>query len=124
AIAIEQSETRAQRISKNAQTIGVERLQVINGSAPECLDGLAKPDCVFVGGGLSEDMLQYLTGKLSKGTRIVCNAVTLESEALLAKMSRSLGGELLRIELSHAGALGKKHGWKAAYPVVQWGLTL
>ncbi len=124
AIAIEQSEARAQRISENAQTIGVERLQVINGSAPECLDGLAKPDCVFVGGGLSEDMLQYLTGKLSKGTRIVCNAVTLESEALLAKMSRSLGGELLRIELSHAGALGKKHGWKAAYPVVQWGLTL
>ena len=124
AIAIEQNETRARRISENSAALGVDRLRVINGNAPDCLEGLEKPDCVFVGGGLSEELVQYLVGNLAKGTRIVCNAVTLESEALLAKTCHSLGGELLRIELSHAGALGNKHGWKAAYPVVQWSVTL
>ena len=124
AISIEKSEARAQRIDENSAAFGVERLRVITGSAPDCLEGLEKPDCVFIGGGLSEKLLQYLIGNLAKGTRIVCNAVTLESEALLAKSCYTLGGELLRIELSHAGALGKKHGWKAAYPVVQWRVTL
>ena len=97
---------------------------MINGNAPECLEGLEQPQCVFIGGGLNEKLVQYLVGNLAKGTRIVCNAVTLESEALLAKTCQTLGGELLRIELSHAGALGNKHGWKAAYPVVQWSVTL
>ena len=124
AIAIEQNETRAQRISENSAALGVDRLRVINGNAPDCLEELEKPDCVFVGGGLNDDLVQYLVGNLAKGTRIVCNAVTLESEALLTKTCHSLGGELLRIELSHAGALGNKHGWKAAYPVVQWSVTL
>ena len=124
AIAIEQNETRAQRISENSAALGVDRLRVINGNAPDCLEELEKPDCVFVGGGLNDDLVQYLVGNLAKGTRIVCNAVTLESEALLTKTCHSLGGELLRIELSHAGALGRKHGWKAAYPVVQWSVTL
>lgn len=124
AIAIEQNETRARRISENSAALGVDRLRVINGNSPECLEGLEQPQCVFVGGGLNEKLVQYLVGNLAKGTRIVCNAVTLESEALLAKTCKTLGGELLRIELSHAGALGNKHGWKAAYPVVQWSVTL
>ena len=124
AIAIESNPERADRIAENARSLGVDRLCVINASAPDCLENLTHPDCVFVGGGLSEEMLTFLTTHLQKGTRLVCNAVTLESEALLAKMSKSLGGELLRIELSHAGALGAKKGWKAAYPVVQWSVTL
>lgn len=57
---------------------------------------------------------------LPAGTRIVANAVTLESEALLAGWQARVGGSLLRIELAQASALGSRRGWKAAYPVVQW----
>ncbi|MCE8458206.1 cobalamin biosynthesis bifunctional protein CbiET, partial [Rhodovulum sulfidophilum] len=41
-------------------------------------------------------------------------------ESLLALWHAAHGGELLRIELAEARPLGRKRGWRAAYPVVQW----
>jgi precorrin-6Y C5,15-methyltransferase (decarboxylating) len=55
---------------------------------------------------------------------LVANAVTLESEALLAQWHARLGGELLRMEMASAAPLGTRRGWKAAYPLVQWSVTL
>ncbi len=123
ATAIEADPTRAARLSANAAALGADRVQVVTGRAPEGLDGLPAPDAVFVGGGLSAALLERLA-TLPDGTRIVANAVTLESEALLAAWQARLGGDLLRIELSRAAPLGTRRGWKAAYPVVQWSVTL
>lgn len=120
-------EPRADRIAlihANAQALGVEdRLTVIHSSFDPAAD-LSPPSAVFIGGGLSEDMLFDLTGLLPTGTRIVANAVTLESEALLTQAQSDLGGDLMRIEIAHADAMGRKRGWKAAYPIVQWSATL
>lgn len=124
ATTIEPRQDRASRIGENAARLGVDRLKVVTGTAPEALDGLDRPDAVFIGGGLSSELLDWLTGTLTTGTRIVANAVTLESEALLIAAQAAHGGELLRCELSQAGALGPKRGWKAAYPIVQWSVTL
>ncbi|MTI03852.1 cobalamin biosynthesis bifunctional protein CbiET, partial [Roseibium sp. RKSG952] len=121
---IEPREDRAERIRRNADTLGQDRLNVVHGTAPDGLSGLPLPDVVFIGGGLSEELLVWLQSNLSIGTRLVANAVTLESEALLAKWHDKLGGELLRIELAQASALGPRRGWKSAYPVVQWSVTL
>lgn len=115
---------RAQRIGRNAAALGQDRLQVVNGAAPQALAGLELPDTVFVGGGLSAAMLDWLTAQLRPGTRLVANAVTLESEALLATAQARHGGELLRIELAQSTALGTRRGWKSAYPVVQWSVVL
>ena len=41
------------------------------------------------------------------------NAVTLETEALLIARHAALGGELIRIAISRAGAVGGKTGWRA-----------
>ncbi len=123
ASAIEANPTRAARLSANAAALGADRLQVVTARAPEGLDGLPAPDAVFVGGGLSAALLERLAA-LPAGTRIVANAVTLESEALLSAWQARLGGDLLRIELSRAAPLGTRRGWKAAYPVVQWSVTL
>ena len=79
---------------------------------------------MFVGGGLSVILLERLFVALPTGTRIVANAVTLESETLLTQWHGSHGGTLLRIELSEAQPLGGRRGWRAAYPVVQWSVTL
>jgi precorrin-6Y C5,15-methyltransferase (decarboxylating) len=124
ATAIEPRADRAERIAQNALDLGVDRLQVVTGKAPDALDGLAPPDVVFIGGGLSQALLDWLFAKLKPGTRLVANAVTLESEAMLITAHAAHGGDLLRAELSQAGALGPRRGWKAAYPIVQWSVTL
>ncbi len=124
ATTIEPRADRAERIRRNADTLGQDRLCVVHGSAPESLADLDRPDVVFIGGGLSADLLNWLHMNLRAGTRLIANAVTLESEALLAEWHDKLGGDLLRIELAQAAALGPRRGWKSAYPVVQWSLTL
>lgn len=124
AVSIEPRPDRAARIRANAYRLGVDRLRVVEGEAPAALGNLPKPQTVFIGGGLSEDLLTDLTSRLSPGTRLVAHAVTLESEALLSTWSARIGGDLLRIELSEAAPLGAKHGWKAAYPIVQWRVVL
>lgn len=124
AIAIEPRADRAATIRRNADGLGVDRLRIVEGRAPAALAGLPLPDVVFIGGGLSLELLDHLTAILAKGTRLMANAVTLDSEALLAVAQARLGGTLLRIELAEAAPLGRKRGWKASYPVVQWAVVL
>ncbi len=124
AIAVEADPERAARVRRNADSLGVDHLEVITGEAPSALDGLAEPDAVFIGGGLSEALLVDLWLRLPAGTRLVANAVTLESESLLAEWQASKGGDLLRVALSEAAQLGSRRGWRAAYPIVQWSATL
>lgn len=121
---IEANAERAERIKQNAARFGLTGLNVVLGKAPEAIDGVMPPDATFIGGGLSETLLEKLTSDLPSGTRLVANAVTLESEALLVTWQQRLGGDLLRIELSSVAPIGGKRGWKAAYPLVQWSVTL
>ncbi|WP_132693783.1 precorrin-6y C5,15-methyltransferase (decarboxylating) subunit CbiE [Rhodovulum steppense] len=123
ATAIEADPARVARIRANADALGADRLRVVEGRAPEALDDLAPPQAVFIGGGLSEALLSDLWVRLAPGTRLVAHAVTLESEALLARWHGAEGGSLLRIDLAEAQPLGRKRGWRAAYPVVQWSVT-
>jgi len=121
AIAIEARGDRADRIEANARTLGVPALELVRGSAPGALDGLAQPDAVFVGGGLAaEGVLDCCWRELASGGRLVANAVTLESEQILVAAHDRRGGELIRIAISHAEPIGEFTGWRAALPVVQW----
>ncbi len=124
ATTIEQHADRATRISDNARRLGVDRLTVVKGTAPQALSSLKAPNAVFVGGGLSQDLLDWLPVHLGAGTRLVVNAVTLETEALLTAAHSRLGGELHRFELSSVTAIGTKQGWKASFPIVQWSCVL
>lgn len=124
AIAFEADPLRAGRARINAASLGVDRLQIVEGNAPTILDGFAAPDAVFIGGGLSEALLEVLWSTLAAGTRLVANAVTLESEAVLTRWQGLKGGTLLRIELSDAVPIGSRRTWRARYPVVQWSVDL
>lgn len=123
AVAVEADPARAARLRTNADRLGADRLVLREGRAPEALADLPVPQAVFVGGGADDPMLDALWDAVPPGTRIVVHAVTLETEALLALRQARLGGSLLRIALSEAAALGRKRGWRAAYPVVQWTVT-
>ncbi|OUI86421.1 precorrin-6y C5,15-methyltransferase (decarboxylating) subunit CbiE [Acetobacter tropicalis] len=124
AIAVEARKERIANIQDNARTFGLEhRIQIVEGRAPDALEGLPAPDAVFIGGGANAALLDYVWNVLSPGTRIVANGVTLETETLLATWYGQKGGDLLRIELASAAPLGTMRGWVPARPIVQWSVT-
>ena len=121
AIAIEARPERAARIRRNAAAFGVPDLEVVEGIAPRALDGLRPPDAIFVGGGASDpDVLDRAIAALPAAGRLVVNAVTLETEAILLARYAALGGELIRIVLERAAPVGDLTGWRPAMPVIQW----
>lgn len=123
AIAVEARADRAARIRRNAAAFGVPGLRVIEGEAPAALGGLDAPDAVFIGGGASDSVLDAASAALRPGGRLVVNAVTLATEGLLIARHAALRGELTRIAIARAEALGGKTGWRPAMPVTQWSWT-
>ena len=121
AVAVEQRADRAARIRRNAAAFGVPDLEIIEGAAPAALTGLPLPDAVFIGGGASgAGALDAAARALRSGGRLVVNAVTLETEALLIARHAALGGELIRVAISRAAPVGETFGWRPAMPVTQW----
>nr|WP_175582336.1 precorrin-6Y C5,15-methyltransferase (decarboxylating) subunit CbiT [Phaeobacter sp. HF9A] len=120
-------EPRADRlanITENAARFGLDhRLHAVHGRAPEVLAGQDLPDCVFIGGGGTQALLDHLWQILPPGTRIVANGVTLETETLLMQAHAQWGGHLLKVELAEAGPLGRMRDWRRARPVIQWSVT-
>ncbi|MGA5897054.1 precorrin-6y C5,15-methyltransferase (decarboxylating) subunit CbiE [Streptomyces venetus] len=121
AVTVERDPARAERITRNADRLGVPGLRVVTGAAPAVLAELPPPDAVFVGGGLTAPgLLDACWEALPDGGRLVANTVTLESEALLADAHRRHGGELVRLAVAHAVPVGGFTGWRQAMPVTQW----
>lgn len=120
AVSVEARPDRAANIRENARRFGLtDRLTVIEGRSAEVIPTLPPPDAIFVGGGFDA----ALFARLPQAARLVVNAVTLETEALVLDLHARHGGNLLRIELARAAPLGRMHGWDTARPVVQWSRT-
>ncbi|ROP32846.1 precorrin-6y C5,15-methyltransferase (decarboxylating) subunit CbiE [Couchioplanes caeruleus] len=124
AVAVESSPERAARVEANAVALGVPKLEVVAGRAPGALAGLPAPDVVFIGGGLTRDgVVEAAWAALPGGGRLVANAVTLESEAVLAAWYAKLGGELTRVAVSRASPVGGFTGWRSMMPVTIWSVV-
>jgi precorrin-6Y C5,15-methyltransferase (decarboxylating) len=119
AIAIEARSDRVARIRRNAAAFGVPGLEVIEGRAPAAFAGLAQPDALFVGGG-ADSVLDAAVAALRPGGRLVVNAVTIETEALLIARHATLGGELTRVAIARVEAMGGVQAWRPALPATQW----
>jgi precorrin-6Y C5,15-methyltransferase (decarboxylating) len=65
-------------------------------------------------------MFDAVWSYVAPGARLVAHAVTLETEALLGELHLRHGGEMMRVEIAHAGPLGRYRSWEAARPVLQW----
>ncbi len=120
AIAVERDAGRIAAIAENAEALGVPGLQILSGSAPGVLADLEPPDAVFIGGGLSADLVRPCWDALKPGGRLVANAVTVEGEAVLFEAQRAIGGTLTRIAISRAEPVGPFQGWRPLMPVTQW----
>lgn len=122
AVAVEQRDDRADRIRRNADRLGAGRVQVRVGANGDALGGLPRPDAIFVGGGLSDQLIEYGLAVLPGYGRLVAHAVTVESEMILYDAARRHGGELTRIGVETLDPIGRLHGWKPARRVTQWSI--
>ena len=121
AVAVEERPDRAARIGRNARALGVPDLRVVEGAAPAALAGLAPADAVFVGGGgCNPGVLEAAMALVRPGGRLVANAVTLETQALLVGAAGRHGGTLAAFAVAEAGPVGGMTAWRPALPVTQW----
>jgi precorrin-6Y C5,15-methyltransferase (decarboxylating) len=137
AVAFEANAERAARIARNAAALGVPGLEVVHGTVPDVLMARplapsplvgrgtqepmrSAPDAIFVGGGCSDVVLDAAITALRAGGRLVVNAVTLETEALLIAQHARRGGTLTRIAIERAEPIGAMTAWRPALPVTQW----
>ena len=122
AIGIEPRADRRAMAAQNALALGTPTLELVAGTAPEVLQGLAAPDAIFVGGGLTDGVFDAAWAALKPLGRFVSNAVTLESEAILMELHKKYGGELVRLAVTRAEPVGPYCGWRPFMPVTQWSL--
>jgi precorrin-6Y C5,15-methyltransferase (decarboxylating) len=123
AIGIEPRADRRAMAGANALALGAPKLELVEGSVPEALDGLTPPDAIFIGGGLSHDTFNAAWAALRPLGRLVANAVTLESEAVLMDLHARHGGDLVRLSVCRAEPVGRLTGWRPSMPVTQWSLV-
>lgn len=121
ATGLEPHAERRAMAARNAVVLGVPGLDLRPDLAPAGLAGLAPPDAVFVGGGVSDRaVLDAAWDALLPGGRLVANAVTVEGQAVLTALWRERGGDLIRIMVERAGPVGEMNGWRPSMPVMQW----
>ena len=123
AIGIEPRDDRRAMAGSNALALGVPKLELIAGTAPDGLKGLPAPDAVFIGGGLSAETFEAAWHGLRPLGRLVANAVTLESEAQLLALHQKYGGKLVRLSVCRAEPVGGMTGWRPSMPVTQFSLV-
>ncbi len=121
AVAVEAREDRAARIAANAAAFGTPDLRLVVGRAPDALAGLPAPDAAFVGGGLTAPgLFEAVWDALKPGGRMAANAVTVEGDAMLCQWAARAGGEMIRVAVARAEAMGAFHGWRPLSPVTLW----
>lgn len=114
---------RAANIRANAARFGLSRHLTVHeadwADRAQARDD-AHPNAVFLGGGLTAPLFAALWQDIKPGTRLVANAVTLETQGLVMSLQAEYGGELMKIDLAEAAPIGRMRGWQAARTVVQW----
>ena len=122
AIGIEPRADRRALAAANALALGTPKLEILDGEAPEVLQGLDAPDAIFIGGGLSEEVFEAAWSALKPLGRLVVNAVTLESEMVMIALQKIHGGQLVKLAIQRAEPIGSYQGWRPQMPVTQWSL--
>lgn len=124
ATAVEQHPERLERARANARNLGAGSLTLVQAETTGALAGLAAPDAIFIGGGLTAPgLLARCWTALPAGGRLVATAVTTEGEAVLARAQDDYGGTLTRLAVDRSEPLGRFTGWQPLRPVTLWAAT-
>jgi len=119
--AIERHAPALDLVRVNRDQFGVHNLKLVEGTAPEALEGLPRADRVFVGGtgGNMKALLHTIAG-WDHGCRVVINAVVIETvmEALeVLKQEGFKNMEMITAAFSRGQQVGSRHLMKALNPV-------
>lgn len=120
AYGIDSREDRLERARANAMALGTPDVTFHKADILSIMPDLPQPDAIFIGGGLTSDAISQSLSYLPVGGRLVCHAVTLQSEALLLQAHHRYGGHLTRLTIHKAEPVGAYHGWRGLMPVTQW----
>jgi precorrin-6B C5,15-methyltransferase / cobalt-precorrin-6B C5,C15-methyltransferase len=120
-IAVEQQPERARQIMINKSRFGVGNMEVICGSAPDCLVDLDRPDRVFIGGGgrgLAR-ILEAVLDRLGTRGRVVVTATLLTTLHTASDILQSRGweAEICQVQVSRSRNLGGSAFLQALNPV-------
>ena len=120
--AVEKEAEAVSLIRKNSELFGTGNVAVIQGMAPEAINGLPAPDRVFIGGsgGNLREIMEQVFEKLSRGGRVVINAVVLETfmEAVEIMQDYGFTGvDITQVSIAKAADLGRIHMFKSHNPV-------
>ncbi len=121
-VAIERDEEVASLIRRNCQKFGVKNVEIIEGSAPECLQELqAAPDCVCIEGGRSvKIILRAAWQRLQPQGRMVATASNFEtlyaiSEGLAELQARNI--EVVQSAINRLETRGNHQVFAAVDPI-------
>ncbi|MCY7321298.1 MAG: precorrin-6Y C5,15-methyltransferase subunit CbiT [Phormidesmis sp. CAN_BIN36] len=121
-IAVERDEEVASLIRRNCDRFGVKNVEIIEGSAPECLNGLTpRPDRVCIEGGRSvKAILKEVWQSLRPQGRVVATAASLEtlyqiSESLAELQARNI--EVVQSAVNRLETRGTNQIFAAVDPI-------
>ena len=117
--AIEMKKQACDLIRANAEALGLTNIRVVEGRAPEIMTELEPPTHAFIGG--SSGNLRDILRTLPAGTRVVINAVSLETMAEIQSVIKEFNTADLSIEqisVSRSRELGNYHLMTAENPVM------
>ena len=118
--AVERHAEARELIQKNREKFCAWNLRLVEGTAPEALEALPKPDCVFVGGsgGQLAEILETIVHR-NPQARICVSAIAIETLATATEVMTRLGlaWEITQISVSRSRAVGSLHMMAAQNPV-------
>lgn len=121
-VAIERDEEVASLIRRNCERFGVTNVEILEGSAPECLQELRDaPDCVCIEGSRSlKAILQAVWQRLQPQGRIVATASNFEmlyaiSEGLAELQARNV--EVVQSAINRLETRGNRQVFAAVDPI-------
>ncbi len=120
--AIEKAPEGISLIDANRKKFNIGNIELVEGTAPQCMERLPAPTHVFIGGsgGRLVDIIKAVRKKNPK-VRFVLNAVTLETMGELMKLQSLFPEyadmEVIQVSVSRAKVLGSHHLMRAENPV-------
>ncbi len=124
--AVERDAEALELVRQNRQKFCALNIKIVEGSAPEALEGLPAPTHVFLGGtGGETGAILTLLENLNTNIRICATAVTMESASLYTQaLSRYADFSAVQIAVSRLEKLGSYHMVRAQNPVYIFSATL
>ena len=108
-------------LKDNKTRFRLSNVHIVEGRAPQALEGLERPDCVFIGGSRGElASIVQAARAANPQVRIVATAITLETLAQLLACLRDQGvdgAQIVQVSISRAHAAGGYHLMKGENPI-------